>query len=272
MVRLVDTHCHLDFNRFDPDRTEVLNRARVAGVERIVVPAVDLSSNARVVKLAAAYDFVYAAVGIHPNDITPDLQVEETLRTLHDRVKTKRVVAVGEIGLDYYWKKASPDLQQEWLRRQLDLAATAKFPVIIHNRESTKDVIAVLREWTSQGLPPELDNRRGVLHSFSADWSAAEQLLDMGFYVGFTGTVTYKKADEVREVAARTPLDRIVIETDAPFLAPHPHRGERNEPAYVCHVAAAIAGLRDMDIDAFAAQTTTNAAQLFQFGLAASES
>ncbi len=268
MVRLVDTHCHLDFNRFDADRDQVIKRAEAAWVVRIIVPAVDVPSNRRVVELAEHCPSVYAAVGIHPNDVPAAAHAEEVLQDIRELAQSRRVVAIGEIGLDYYWKKTPPEAQHEWLRSQLDLAAALKLPVILHNRETTEDLIAILREWTAQRLPAELDDRRGVFHSFSATKRDAEQVLDLGFYLGFTGPVTYKKADEMRAVAVAVPLDRILVETDAPFLAPHPHRGDRNEPAFIRHTAAKIAELRGMDIEAMAEQTTLNADKLFHLGLA----
>ncbi len=262
-MKLVDTHCHLDFNRFDEDRADVVDRAHKAGVVHIVVPAVDLDSTAHVLELARHTQGVYAAVGIHPNNIPPDRALEDIIAQLADLARDHCVVAIGEIGLDYYWNKTPKEMQRCWLTQQLQLAARLKLPVILHNREAFEDILAILTEWIAEPLPPGLDMRPGVLHSFSGTWADARLALDLGFYLGFTGPITYKKADELREVAAKAPADRILIETDAPFLAPHPHRGKRNEPAYVRHVAAKLAEVRGVELETIAEQTTQNAAALF---------
>lgn len=253
---LIDTHCHLDFERFDEDRDAVVARAAAAGVSRIIVPALDAQNWQAVLKLAERYDGVYTAVGVHPNS-TADWQDShiDQLRTLAQHPK---VVAIGEIGLDYYWDKSPKERQQRAFGMQLELAAELGLPVIVHNREASEDVLAMLADSPLAGRPAP-----GVLHSFSASWADAEKALAMGFYLGFTGPVTFKKAEEVREVARRVPHDRILVETDAPFLTPHPHRGKRNEPAYVAFVAARLAAERGVETAVFACQTTQNAETLF---------
>jgi TatD DNase family protein len=253
---LIDTHCHLDFERFDADRDAVLARARDAGVTRIVVPALDLENCRAVLHLAEKHDEVYAAVGVHPNSSAA--WQDEWIETLRQLAQHPKVVAIGEIGLDYYWDKAPLDVQQQALAAQLALAAELELPVILHNRESSADLLALLAMSPLMGRADP-----GVLHSFSANWTTAEAALGMGYDLGFTGPVTYKKADELRAVAARVPAERILIETDAPFLAPHPHRGQRNEPAYVTAVAERLAALRGVEAAVFAAQTTRNAERLF---------
>lgn len=253
---LVDTHCHLDFERFDQDRDQVVARAAEAGVARIIVPSLNLANCPDVLELAETYPAVYAAVGVHPNSSSGWL--DEWIETIRSFAKHEKVVAIGEIGLDYYWDHAPREIQHRALRAQLALAADLDLPVIIHNRESSADVIRLLSESALNGHP-----RPGVLHSFSASWKTASAALDMGFYLGFTGPVTFKKADALRQIAARAPLDRILVETDAPFLAPQPRRGKRNEPAYVTYIAERIAALHNMDYADFARQTTANAANLF---------
>lgn len=258
-MTLVDTHCHLDLDRFDEDREAVVQRALEQGVARIIVPAIDLGNCEAVIKLTEQYDGVFAAIGIHPNStavLPPDW-----LETIQTYAQHAKVVAIGEIGLDYYWNDASHDVQHEALRRQLALAAELDLPVIIHNREASADVVRLLAESPLAGRA-----RPGVLHSFSADWQTAQAALDMGFYLGFTGPVTYKKAEELRAIAAKTPLARILVETDAPYLAPHPYRGKRNEPGYVRFVAQKIAEIRGMETAVFAAHTTANAERLFGIG------
>lgn len=260
---LIDTHCHLDFARFDGDRDAVLARAAAAGVRRIIIPAIDLDSCRMVLQLAEQHPQLFAAVGVHPNATA--VWQDSWLAELRDLAQHEKVVAIGEIGLDYYWDKSPKSTQQRAFALQLDLAAALSLPVIVHNREASADVVRLLAASPLNGAA-----QPGVLHSFAADWQTAQQVLAMGFYLGFTGPVTYKKAGELRQIAARVPLDRIVVETDAPFLAPevggHGGRGKRpsrNEPAFVTHVAAQIAGERAMDTAVFARHTTQNARRLF---------
>ena len=253
---LVDTHCHLDFDRFDEDREAVVARAVAAGVERIIVPALDLANCPVVLSLAEQFEQVYAAAGVHPNS-TAEWQ-DDWLKQIRLFAQHEKVVAVGEIGLDYYWDRSPKTVQHRALAMQLELAAELDLPVIIHNRESDEDVLRLLAQSPLNGR-----SEPGVLHSFSAGWETAEKALDMGYYIGFTGPITYKKADDLRAVAARVPLDRILVETDAPFLAPQQHRGRRNEPAYVAYVAERIAEIRGLTTAEVAGQTTENARRLF---------
>ncbi len=253
---LVDTHCHLDFERFDADRDGVVARAAAAGVTRIIVPAVDLQNGRNVLQLADQYPGVYAAVGVHPNS-TAGWQ-DEWIGVLRDWAQHPKVVAIGEIGLDYYWDDAPQAVQHRALSLQLELAAELSLPVIIHNRESSADVIRLLGASPLAG-----QENAGVLHSFSADWATAVAAVDMGFYLGFTGPLTFKKADELREIAAKAPLERILVETDAPFLAPHPFRGKRNEPAYVAYVAEKLGEVRSMTKVEIIRHTTQTALRLF---------
>lgn len=253
---LVDTHCHLDFDRFDADRDEVVARAEAAGVARIVVPALDLENCRAVLDLAENYAGVYAAVGVHPNSTAE--WSNDWVEKLRELAGHDKVVAIGEIGLDYHWDKSPPDVQKQAFEAQLTLASELDLPVIIHNRDADADVMAIL------GASAQSERERpGVLHSFSSSWDVAEQAIELGYYLGFTGPVTYKSADALRDVVARTPVDRILIETDAPFLTPQAHRGERNEPAYVMHVAEQIASVRDTSLNIVAAMTTENAACVF---------
>ena len=253
---LIDTHCHLDFEWFDKDRPEVVARAVAAGVTHMIVPAIDLDGCTAVLRLAEQYDEMYATVGIHPNS-TANWQ-NGWVKTLHDLAQHHKVVAIGEIGLDYYRDRSPKPTQYQALRLQLDLAMALNLPVILHNREANKDIIRLLSESSVARR-----DKPGVMHSFSADWSTAKAALDMGFYLGFTGPVTYKKADDLRRIVAQVPLDRILLETDAPFLAPQQHRGKRNEPAYVRFVAERIAAIHGLETAVIAQITTTNARQLF---------
>lgn len=260
---LIDTHCHVDFDRYDADRGAVLERAREAGVVAIVNPGVGVTNSAAVCDLAEQEPLIYAGVGVHPNDTANfDLTEIAVLRSLAER---KQVVAVGEIGLDYYWDRSPKDVQARAFQAQLDLAAAMALPVIIHNREATADVVAMLADWAG-GLAADhpLQGRLGVLHSFSGTPDDAQQVADLGFYVGITGPVTFKKADMLREVVRVVPEDRLLIETDGPFLTPHPYRGKRNEPGYVQYVADRIAGVRTSTYAEVATQTAANAVRLFQ--------
>jgi TatD DNase family protein len=257
MMEFVDTHCHLDLPQFAADLEAMLARATAVGVGQMVVPAIDLGNLKAVLHLAATHLPIYAAVGVHPNS-TNEWQAG-WLEVIRAAAAAPNVVAIGEIGLDYYWDKSPKARQQAALAAQLGLAAELDLPVILHNREATADLIPLLAESPLVGRA-----RAGVLHSFSADWAAAAAALEMGFYLGFTGPVTFKKADELREIVRRTPLERILIETDAPYLAPQPHRGKRNEPAYVALVAEAIAAVKGVETAVIAHHTTANARHLFR--------
>ncbi|MEW5987148.1 MAG: TatD family hydrolase, partial [Chloroflexota bacterium] len=228
---LIDTHCHLDFDGFDTDRDEVVARAAGAGVTRIIVPAIDLDNSRQVIALAEKYDGVYAAVGVHPNSSAA--WQDHWLDTLCDLAQHAKVVAIGEIGLDYYRDRSPRPVQHQAFQAQLALAVELGLPVIVHNREAGQDVLRLLREspLTADRRPPTVGEqpspiiihhssfiippRIGVLHSFAADWPTAEAALALGLYLGFTGPITYKNADELRQIAGRVPLERLLIETDA---------------------------------------------------------
>lgn len=252
---LVDTHCHLDLEQFDADREAVLARARAAGVRRILVPGIDLAACRRAVALAEQYPEVRAAVGIHPN-YTADFS-DETLAELRDLARHPKVDAIGEIGIDSYWHTVPLDIQERAFRAQLELAAALERPVIIHDREAHAEVMAVLREQA----PPA----GAVLHSFSGEWAMAEEALAAGYYLGVDGPLTYKKNDGLRAIFARAPEQRILIETDAPYLTPQAHRGKRNEPAYVRDVAERLAEVRGLPLEALASALAANAARLFRW-------
>ncbi len=256
-MNLVDTHCHLDFEQFDADRQAVLERARESGVGRILVPGTDLVTSHRAVALAEKYREVRAAVGVHPN-ATQGFG-ENDLRELRKLAQHPKVDAIGEIGIDLYWKAVPLAQQQAAFRAQLELAAELEKPVIIHDRDAHAQVMDILGD-----RPPSV---RTVLHSFSGDLAMAEAAVARGFYLGVDGPLTYKKNDALRAIFGAAPLDRILIETDAPYLTPQARRGERNEPAYVRYVAEKLADVRGMTLEAAAKATTANAAQLFRWEL-----
>jgi TatD DNase family protein len=265
---LVDTHCHLDFNAFDPDRAEAIRRAKEAGVELMVNPSIDLENAAAVVQQAAQQPGLYAAVGVHPNSSTT--WNSDTAAGLRKLAAQTKVVAIGEIGLDYHHKDASPQVQKQALAAQLELAQELALPVIVHNRESSDDLLAMLLEWQAElsAAASPLADRPGVLHSFSGDAAMAEKALAAGYFIGLTGPLTFKNAPELQALAQQLPLDRILVETDSPFLSPHPHRGQRNEPARVKLVAEKLAELKGLPFDVVAAATTANAQRLFRFEVA----
>lgn len=260
---LIDTHCHLNFPSFDDDRAAVLARAEAAGVSGIIVPAVDLRSCRQALQLAETHSGLHAAIGIHPNSSAEFDGA--SIGALRDLASHRRVVAIGEIGLDYYRESSPKVAQQEALEKQLELAAELGLPVIIHNREAAEDLIAILEDWAPT-VPEGLRRRLGALHSFSATYDVAERALELGFYIGFTGPITFKNADSLRDVARRLPLDRLLIETDSPFLAPQQRRGKRNEPAHLRYICAKLAALHGVDPAQMARRTTSNAAALFALG------
>ena len=255
---LTDTHCHLDFRSFDKDRDRVLARAEEYSVCRILNPGINLESSREALALAGRSPPVYAAVGIHPNE---HVQLgRETLRELRTLARDPAVVAIGEIGLDYYRKTTLPGDQQHRFRAQLDLAAELELPVIIHCRDAHADALGIISAWQESGGTKV---NPGVFHSFSGQGAHAEAVLELGFYLGITGPVTFPTADGLRKIIVQAPEDRLLIETDAPFLAPQPRRGKRNEPAYVRWVAEKIASLRDTTTDTIAQFSAENANRLF---------
>ncbi|HVU90475.1 MAG TPA: TatD family hydrolase [Pirellulales bacterium] len=255
-MRLFDSHAHLNQDDFDADRDDVIARARAAGVESIVTIGYSLASSRQSIDIAARYPGVFAAIGIQPND------------TIHaaagdwDEIvalaAAPGVVAVGETGLDRYWDTSPLALQQDYFDRHLRLSQQSGLPFVVHTRESDAEVLAMLREARTRGP------LSGVMHSFTGSAATAAECVELGLYISFAGMVTFKKSDELRAVAATIPDDRILIETDSPYLSPHPLRGKRNEPAHVAHTAACLAAVRGVDVEAFAERTTANARALFR--------
>ncbi|HUH98071.1 MAG TPA: TatD family hydrolase [Anaerolineales bacterium] len=274
-MALTDTHCHLDLEQFDIDRTAVIRRAAEAGVRRILVPSLTAASSRAAVNLAETDPMIRAAVGVHPNEAESwDGQTIPALRNL--AAESLAVVAIGEIGLDFYRDRAQRADQISILKEQLGLASELELPVVVHCRERedaeegacAEDLIGILEEWVSalRSGQAALAQRPGVLHSFSGSLEMARRAIDLGFYIGVTGPITYKNAEKKRQVISTLPLERLLIETDAPYLAPEPHRGKRNEPAFVAHIADRIAELKSRTPQEIAAATTENAARLFSWG------
>lgn len=254
---LIDSHCHLTFNAFNEDRTDVLARAAEAGIIAIINPATNLEDSQQIVAMAEDIPNLYAAIGFHPND-TADFN-EGALAHLRKLAGHPKVVAIGEIGLDYYWDKVSRPIQRQVFEQQLALAKAVDKPVIIHQRESAEDTMAVLRDWGAGQEHPGL-----VLHSFSGDMAMAEEAIELGFYIGISGPVTFKNARDLPDIVAAMPPDRLLVETDAPFLSPHPFRGKRNEPAQVKLIAERIADLQELPFAEMSRILTANTISLFR--------
>ena len=250
---MIDTHCHIDEEAFNADREEVIARQQESGVEAMIVPGVNVASIETVLQVCRAHPgYCFPALGLHPEDVKADWQeqlaiVEQAIRAHHNEL-----VAIGEIGLDYYWDKTFKEEQQEVLRRQLLLARELNLPVILHNREATEDIIRIVREVGG----------RGVFHCFNGSRETAQQILDMGFYIGIGGVLTFKNS-KLAEKLENVPLERILLETDAPYMAPVPHRGERNESRFMIHVAERLAQVYNCTIEDIISATTVNAKQLF---------
>ena len=253
---LFDTHAHLDDAALYSDVVNILQRAREAGIDWINSVGCDWRSSLLNVHLAEKHpDMVYASVGVHPSELR---QIEENVwEKLTELAKTPRVIGWGEIGLDYHYDDTDKDLQQKYFRAQISLAKEVGKPIIIHDRDSHQDVVDILRQ-EHAGI------NGGILHCFSGSWEMAKQCLAMGFMVSFAGPLTYKNARVPVEVAAKVPLDMLLVETDSPYLTPHPFRGKTNEPARVVYTAEKLAQIRHLDYEEIAAITTANAKRIFQ--------
>ena len=256
---LVDTHTHLDDARYNDDREAMLTRAKEVGVEAFITIGCDLVTSRSAVALADQYPFIYASIGVHPHEVR-HIQ-DNWYDDFRQLAKNKKVVAYGEIGLDYHYNHSSPKEQRERFREQLQLARELTLPVIIHTREAQEDTIAILRD-------ENVSEIGGVFHCFSGDAWLAKDALDLGFYLSFSGILTFQNATMLRDIAKTVPLDRLLIETDCPYLTPAPHRGKRNEPAFVSFVAQKLAEIRTdtpgMSVDRIEFITTQNAKRLFK--------
>ncbi len=251
---LFDTHVHLNAEQFEEDLEEVIGRAQAEGVSHMVVVGFDRPTITKAMELAEAYDFIFACVGWHPVDAI-DMK-DEDMAWIEELAAHPKVVAIGEMGLDYHWDKSPKDVQKDVFRRQIRLAKKVKLPIVIHNRDATADVVEILREEGAGEVG-------GIMHCYSGSVEVAKECLDMNFYISLGGPVTFKNAKKPKEVAEAVPLEKLLIETDCPYLAPHPYRGKRNEPAYVKLVAEQIAELKGLAFEEVAQATTENAKRLF---------
>ncbi|MBL7977299.1 MAG: TatD family hydrolase [Bacteroidetes Order II. Incertae sedis bacterium] len=255
----IDTHAHLYLPQFDQDRDEMIQRAFDSGVHRVVMPAIDIKSIEAALVLADQYDGLYVMSAIHPSDVKD--ATDRDFEHIVAFCAHPKVVAVGESGLDYYWDRTFDEKQQDFFRRHIRLAIEQDLPLVIHNREASEDVVRLLRE--EKRVHSNGERLKGIFHCFSGPVWVAEAALDLGFHLGLGGVLTYKKST-VPEDIARVPLDRLVLETDAPFLAPQPRRGKRNEPSFVPWVAEKLAEVKGVSVSAIAEMTTRNAEKLFR--------
>lgn len=252
---LIDTHVHLNAHQYDEDLEAVIQRARDGGIDRMIVVGFDEETIKRTMELIDTYPFIYGVIGWHPVDAID--YTDDYEAWIKELVKHPKIVAVGEMGLDYHWDKSPKDVQKEVFKRQIALAKEVNLPIVIHNREATQDVIDILK---SEGA----SEVGGVMHSFSGSKEICDEVLKLNFMISLGGPVTFKNAKQPKEIAKHVPLNRLLIETDAPYLTPHPYRGKRNEPAYVKLVAEEIADLRGIMYEEVAKETTKNAERLFK--------
>lgn len=259
---MIDTHCHIDEEAFDADREEVIARQQQSGVEAMIVPGVNAASIKTVLDVCHAHPgYCYPALGLHPEDVKADWQEQLAVIEQAIRAHKDELVAIGEIGLDYYWDKTYKTEQQEVLRRQLLLARELDLPVILHNREATEDILSIVKEIVNGKWP----NGKcfGVFHCYNGSRETVEEILKMGFYIGIGGVLTFKNS-KLAEKLDVVPMDRLLLETDAPYMAPVPHRGERNESRFMIHVAERLAQVYNCTLETVIMATNSNAKQLFK--------
>ena len=253
---LFDTHCHIYDESYLEDIDIVLKESFDNGVTKMLIPGNTLDESIKAVEMANEYENIFASVGVHPSEVF-DLDIDGTIETLRNLTKNSKVLAIGEIGLDYYWHKEQKDkdVQKEWFRRQIRLANELNLPIIIHSREACKDTIDILKE--------ETPLNKVVFHCFSYSVEVMEELVKLGFYIGLDGPVTFKNAVTPKEVAKKVPLDKLLLETDCPYLTPHPYRGKRNNPKYLTYIAMAIATIKGITYDELCKITYKNSCDFF---------
>lgn len=252
---IFDTHAHYDDPVYEKDREELFEAMRAEGVGMITDIGADIASTKKAAELSNTYEFVYAAAGVHPSEV---YSLEEAdMDFLLEMAKNPKVVAIGEIGLDYHYEDTVREVQKKWFIRQLELAKEVKLPVVIHSRDAAQDALDIMKDIHAEDIG-------GVIHCFSYGWEMAKIYLDMGFYLGIGGVVTFKNAKKLKEVVQRAPMERLVLETDAPYLAPEPYRGKRNASHYLKYVAEEIAALRSMALDEVIHITEENGKQMYR--------
>lgn len=253
---IFETHAHYDDDRFNDDRDAVIASLPLTGIDTVINVGASIESTKKTIELARKYDFIYSAVGVHPSDI--DGLDEETYAWLKEVAHYEKTVAIGEIGLDYYWEK-DKDVREEqkyWFKRQLELAVDTNLPVIIHSRDAAEDTLEIMRWASSMKIP-------GVIHCYSYSKEMAKEFVDMGYYLGIGGVVTFKNAKKLKETVEAMPIERLLLETDCPYMAPEPHRGERNDSRFIPHIVDEIARLKNMTPNEVMDITHRNAKKLF---------
>ena len=252
---IIDTHAHYDDEDFDTDREQLLRGMIKQGISQIVNIGANMSSSEKSIALSEKYHFIYATIGVHPSDV--GTMTDKDLDRLRELSRHDKVVAIGEIGLDYHYPTPDKELQKKWFRAQLALAAELKLPVCIHSREAAQDTFDILQEQNAQDIG-------GVIHCFSYGWDMAQKFLDLGFYLGIGGVITFKNSKKLKEVVEKMPIERLVLETDAPYLAPEPFRGKRNESSYLKYVIDEITNLRRFSREEIILITDVNAQELYR--------
>lgn len=252
-MKIVDSHCHIDDEKFNLDRDNIIDRFEEDNLDFLVDPAIDVKSSTEIIELAKKHKRVYGAVGIHPHEVED--VTDEDIEKIYELSFSDKVVAIGEIGLDYYYDNSPREKQKEVLRKQLEIAKKRKLPVIIHTRDSMGDTYDILSEFKGEVV--------GVMHCYTGSLEMARRFMDLGYYISISGAVTFKNAVNVREMAKNIPLEYLMVETDSPYLTPEPNRGKRNEPKYVYYVAEKIAELKEMEVKDLIYHTNSNARNLF---------
>ena len=251
---MIDSHAHYDDKAFDEDREKLLSAVFESGIRKVINVGASMTSCKETIKLAETYEQIYAAIGVHPSD-TAEL-TEEDINWLKEKSSLKKVVAIGEIGLDYYWDEPDREIQQKWFQRQLMLAKEVSLPVIIHSRDAAADTISMMKECKADEIP-------GVIHCYSYTKESAREFLEMGYYFGIGGVLTFKNAKKLKEAVAYIPMDRILLETDCPYLAPEPNRGKRNSSLYIPNIVAVMAQIKGISEEEVIRITSENTEQLF---------
>jgi TatD DNase family protein len=262
---IADTHCHLNFDEFNQDRDQVIERAQINGIARILIPGVDLDTSKTAINCSRKYPIVFAAVGVHPNN--GEKWTTNSITELRGLAENQKVVAIGEIGLDYYREYSSRKVQRSIFCQQLELAKELRLPVIIHNREASTDLLDIIQRWHQElsANKMNLANNPGVMHSYSGSIEFVERFTDLNFKIGITGPITFKNANSLQNVVRQIKLESLLIETDAPYLTPHPYRGKRNEPANVRIVAEKIAEIKESSFEKIAKVTSEGGDNLFNW-------
>lgn len=252
---IFDTHSHYDDEAFDEDREDLLSALKNKGVERLVSVGADIATSKAALELAKTHDFIYAALGVHPSET--EKLTEADMEWIYENCGHEKVVAIGEFGLDYHWQEPEPEVQKKWFLRQIELAKEVKLPIIIHSRDAAAETMKILKETRAYECG-------GVIHCFSYSPEQAKEYAEMGFYIGIGGVVTFKNAKKCKRTVEELPIERIVLETDCPYMAPEPHRGRRNDSSLLIHVAEKIAELKQMETEEVIRITTENAEKLYR--------